>query len=81
LAKNDDLHLATGRDFQLAIDSWVGKFLEHRIADRRVLRLINKWMSAGVIEEGTWSDTTEGAPQGASLTPPAMLQNGFLSSR
>lgn len=46
------------------------RFLEHRIADKRVLRLIRKWMTAGVIEDGNWSETVEGAPQGASVTPP-----------
>ena len=46
------------RDFFSSLDRvWLGKFLEHRIADSRVLRLIKKWMSAGVIEEGIWSDT------------------------
>jgi RNA-directed DNA polymerase len=65
------------RDFFSSLDQgWLGKFLEHRIADRRVVRLINKWMSAGVIEEGTWSDTTEGAPQGASASP--LLANVYL---
>jgi RNA-directed DNA polymerase len=65
------------RDFFSSLDrAWLGKFLEHRIADRRVLRLINKWMSAGVIEEGTWSDTTEGVPQGASASP--LLANVYL---
>jgi RNA-directed DNA polymerase len=65
------------RDFFSSLDRvWLGKFLEHRIADRRVLRLIKKWMSAGVIEEGAWSDTTEGAPQGASASP--LLANVYL---
>jgi len=40
------------------------RFLEHRIADKRVLRLIRKWMTAGVIEDGNWSETVEGSPQG-----------------
>jgi UDP-N-acetyl-D-mannosaminuronate dehydrogenase len=38
------------------------KFLEHRIADNRVLRLIAKWLNAGVIEEGRWTASDEGAP-------------------
>jgi len=54
---------------------WLVKFLEHRIADQRVLRLIRKWLSAGVIEEGEWS-RTEGAPQGASASP--LLANVYL---
>ena len=52
------------------------KFLEHRIADRRVLRLIRKWLNAGVIEDGKWSETPEGAPQGASASP--LLANVYL---
>jgi RNA-directed DNA polymerase len=55
------------RDFFTSIDhSWLVKFLEHRIADRRVLRLIQKWLSAGVIEDGQWSPTSGGTAQGAS---------------
>jgi group II intron reverse transcriptase/maturase len=65
------------RDFFTSLDhDWLGKFLEHRIADKRVLRLIRKWLSAGVIEEGNWSQTTEGAPQGASVSP--LLANVYL---
>jgi hypothetical protein len=45
------------------------KFLEHRIADRRVLRLIQKWLAAGVIENGSWTSFEEGVPQGASVSP------------
>jgi group II intron reverse transcriptase/maturase len=48
---------------------WLIKFLEHRIADRRVLRLIRKWLRAGVSEEGKWSATTVGTPQGAVISP------------
>jgi group II intron reverse transcriptase/maturase len=55
---------------------WIVRFLEHRIADRRVLRLIQKWMGAGVIENGDWSDTLEGTPQGASASP--LLANVYL---
>ena len=44
------------RDYFSSLDhQWLVKFLEHRIADRRVLRLIQKWLAAGVIEEGTWT--------------------------
>ena len=46
------------RGFYDAIDhGWMLKFLEHRIADRRILRLIRKWLKAGVIENGEWSET------------------------
>ena len=54
------------RDFFSRLDqSWLEKFLEHRIADKRVLRLIQKWLRAGVIEDGEWSQTEEGTAQGA----------------
>jgi RNA-directed DNA polymerase len=54
------------RDFFTSLDHrWLAKFLEHRIADQRVLRLIRKWLDAGVIENGKWSETPEGAPQGS----------------
>ena len=58
------------RGFYDAIDhGWMLKFLEHRIADQRVLRLIRKWLKAGVIEDGEWSETLEGTAQGASVSP------------
>jgi group II intron reverse transcriptase/maturase len=64
-------------DFFSKLDqAWLKKFLEHRIADKRVLRLIDKWLAAGVIEDGTWSETTEGSPQGASASP--LLANVYL---
>jgi RNA-directed DNA polymerase len=53
------------RDFFTKLDhAWLERFLEHRIADHRVLRLIRKWLVAGVVEDGEWSPTQEGAPQG-----------------
>jgi group II intron reverse transcriptase/maturase len=65
------------RDFFTSLDhGWLEKFLGHRIADKRVLRLIRKWLSAGVIEDGNWSQTMEGAPQGASVSP--LLANVYL---
>ena len=65
------------RDFFSTLDqAWLVKFLEHRIADKRVLRLIRKWLSAGVIEDGNWSETPEGSPQGASASP--LLANVYL---
>jgi RNA-directed DNA polymerase len=64
-------------DFFTRLDhSWLEKFLEHRIADKRVLRLIRKWLAAGVIEDGNWSETVEGSPQGASVSP--LLANVYL---
>ena len=54
------------RDFFGQVDqAWLEKFLEHRIADRRVLRLIQKWLRAGIIEDGEWSKTEAGTAQGA----------------
>src|SRR3954453_9600150 len=55
---------------------WLMKFLEHRIADKRVLRLIQKWLAAGVIEKGAWTASEEGVPQGASVSP--LLANVYL---
>ena len=52
------------------------KFLEHRVADRRILRLIQKWLKAGVSEDGQWSETKVGAPQGAVASP--LLANVYL---
>ena len=60
-----------------AIDrGWLGQFVEHRIADQRVVRLIQKWLNAGVLEDGTrrWSET--GTPQGGSISP--LLANVYL---
>ncbi len=65
------------RDCFTGLDkSWLARFLEHRIADRRVLRLIQKWLRAGVIEDGSWTASDEGAPQGASVSP--LLANVYL---
>ena len=60
-----------------AIDhAWLVKFLEHRIGDRRILRLIRKWLRAGVSDDGEWSETKVGTPQGAVISP--LLGNVFL---
>jgi RNA-directed DNA polymerase len=65
------------RGFFDAIDhGWMVKFLEHRIADRRILRLIQKWLSAGVLHDGTWSASAVGTPQGATASP--LLANVYL---
>ena len=55
---------------------WLMKFLEHRIADRRMLRLLKKWLKAGVSEDGEWSATKVGTPQGAVISP--LYANVFL---
>ena len=65
------------RGFFDAIDhEWLVKFIEHRIADRRVIRHIRKWLKAGVMEEGKRLATTEGTPQGGSVSP--LLANIYL---
>ena len=65
------------RGFFDAIDhGWLVKFLEHRIADSRILRLVKKWLAAGVLEKGVWSATEEGTPQGATISP--LLANVYL---
>ena len=55
---------------------WLMKFMEHRIADRRMLRLMKKWLRAGVSEDGAWSPTKVGTPQGAVISP--LFANVFL---
>ena len=56
--------------------SWLIKFVEHRVADPRIIRLIQKWLNAGVMEEGEWSDTKTGSPQGSVISP--LLANIYL---
>jgi RNA-directed DNA polymerase len=55
---------------------WMEKFLQYRIGDQRILRLIKKWLRAGVLEEGEWSETEKGTPQGSVISP--MLANVYL---
>jgi group II intron reverse transcriptase/maturase len=55
---------------------WLMKFLRHRIADERILRLVTRWLNAGVTEDGAWSDSGEGTMQGGSLSP--LLANVYL---
>jgi RNA-directed DNA polymerase len=52
------------------------KFVQHRVADRRMLRLIQKWLKAGVMEDGQWKSTEMGTPQGAVISP--LLANIYL---
>jgi group II intron reverse transcriptase/maturase len=56
--------------------SWLIKFVEHRVADPRIVRLIQKWLKAGVMEEGKWSDPKTGSPQGSVISP--LLANIYL---
>jgi len=55
---------------------WTLEFVQRRVADPRLLRLIQKWLKAGVSEEGEWSETTVGTPQGAVISP--LLANIYL---
>jgi RNA-directed DNA polymerase len=55
---------------------WTVKFVEHRVGDPRVLRLIRKWLKAGVSEEGEWTESKVGTPQGAVISP--LLANIYL---
>ena len=65
------------RSFFDRIDqTWLIKFLKHRIGDERVIRLVCKWLKAGVLDQGTWSQSATGTPQGAVISP--LLANVFL---
>lgn len=55
---------------------WLVQFVEHRIQDRRIVRLIQKWLKAGVLEQGQWFETKEGTPQGSVISP--ILANLYL---
>ncbi|HEX2713446.1 MAG TPA: reverse transcriptase domain-containing protein [Candidatus Acidoferrales bacterium] len=55
---------------------WMEKFVQHRVGDRRILRLIKKWLRAGVLEDGEWSETEKGTPQGSEISP--LLCNVYL---
>jgi RNA-directed DNA polymerase len=62
--------------FEAINHEWLVKFVGHRIADRRVVRLIQKWLNAGVLEDGTRTRSEEGTPQGGSISP--LLANVYL---
>jgi len=65
------------RSFFDTIDhGWMQRFLEHRIGDKRMVRLLMKWMRAGVMEEGEWRAVEEGTPQGGIISP--LLANLYL---
>jgi group II intron reverse transcriptase/maturase len=55
---------------------WLVQFVEHRVGDRRVVRLIQKWLKAGVVEDGKWFQAEEGSPQGSVISP--ILANLYL---
>jgi group II intron reverse transcriptase/maturase len=62
--------------FENVSHEWALKFIEHHVADGRILRLIQKWLKAGVSEDGQWSETKLGTPQGAVVSP--LLANVYL---
>lgn len=62
--------------FDTVDHEWLIRFVEHRIGDRRVVRLIRKWLKAGVMEEGEVRPTAAGTPQGAVISP--LLANIYL---
>jgi RNA-directed DNA polymerase len=65
------------RDFFGTVShEWLVRFLEHRIGDQRILRLIRKWLKAGVLEEGVVTEGEVGTPQGATVSP--LLANAYL---
>jgi RNA-directed DNA polymerase len=65
------------RAFYDTIDhGWMQQFIEHKLADRRMVRLLMKWLHAGVMEDGTLRDVEEGAPQGSGISP--LLSNIYL---
>jgi group II intron reverse transcriptase/maturase len=62
--------------FDTLSHEWLTRFVEHRIADTRMIRLIRKWLNAGVMDDGEWSASKAGTPQGAVVSP--MLANIYL---
>jgi RNA-directed DNA polymerase len=62
--------------FDTISHDWLVRFVEHRVHDRRIIRLIRKWLTAGVLEEGRKIETVEGTPQGAVISP--LLANVYL---
>lgn len=62
--------------FDTISHSWLVRFLEHRIGDRRIIRLIQKWLKAGVLDKVLYIETEEGTPQGAVISP--LLANIYL---
>jgi len=70
------LDLDVQRFFDSVNHDWMMRFVEHRIGDKRVQRLIKQWLKAGAVEDGEWAATEEGTPQGGSASP--LLANIYL---
>ena len=64
------------RFFDTISHEWLVRFIEHRIGDRRIVRLIQKWLKVGVLEDGLRVESEEGTPQGAVISP--LLANIYL---
>jgi RNA-directed DNA polymerase len=62
--------------FDTLAHGWLVQFIEHRVADRRVVRLIQKWLNAGVLEAGERTRSEVGTVQGGSISP--LLANLYL---
>lgn len=70
------LNADIGNFFDKINHKWMMKFIGHRIADKRVLHLIQKWLKAGVIEKGKWKPSEEGTSQGSTISP--LFSNIYL---
>lgn len=75
-AVNWVLDLDIQRFFDKLDQEWLMRFVEHRIGDKRIQRLIRQWLKAGAIEDGEWQATDEGTPQGGVASP--LLANIYL---
>jgi RNA-directed DNA polymerase len=62
--------------FDSLSQDWLVRFLEHRLGDERIIRLVRKWLKAGILDEGEWSVSETGTPQGAVASP--LLANVYL---
>jgi len=62
--------------FDMISHEWLVKFVEHRIGDKRIVRLIQQWLKAGVLEDGRWTPSEDGTPQGGLISP--VLANIYL---
>jgi Reverse transcriptase (RNA-dependent DNA polymerase) len=62
--------------FDTVSHEWLVRFIEHRVGDPRLIRLICKWLKAGVMEDGEWTASEVGTPQGAVISP--LLANIYL---